>query len=81
MPTARYALAVDQMNDKVYAMGGSDARTSPDLASNELYFPLGFGSVEQNLPLALIIATVIVIIVIIAIVAVVAVILRKRRRL
>jgi N-acetylneuraminic acid mutarotase len=42
MPTARYALSVGVVDDRVYAMGGSDAKTAPDLPSNELYLPLGY---------------------------------------
>ena len=79
MPTARYALAVAELNDTLYAMGGSDARTAPDLASNELYFPLGFGSIRsQGVPLATIIGAVTVIVVVGAIIAI-TVLIHKRR--
>jgi N-acetylneuraminic acid mutarotase len=79
MPTARYALSVAAVNDKLYAMGGSDARTSPDLPSNELYLPLGYGTVGQGLPQITIIAVAVVVVVVVAVVAV-AFVLRKSRK-
>ena len=80
MPTARYALAVTELNDTLYAMGGSDARTTPDLANNELYFPLGFGSIRsQGMPLATIIGAVTAIVVVGAAIAL-TVLIRKRRK-
>jgi hypothetical protein len=71
MPTARYALAVGAVDDKVYAMGGSDAKTAPDLPSNELYLPLGFGTVaHQVLPQSAVVGIVIVLVVILVVGAV-----------
>lgn len=41
MPTARYALAACVSSaGAIYAMGGSDARESPDSAANEQYVPV-----------------------------------------
>ncbi len=70
MPTARYALAVGVLDDKLYAMGGSDARTAPDLATNEVYVPLGYGTVSQNSPVGLIVIVAIIVVVVIVVVAV-----------
>jgi N-acetylneuraminic acid mutarotase len=69
MPTARYALAACILSDRVYAMGGSDARESPDLASNELYLPLGYGAMTQpGVPQAILIGAVIAVVVVVVIV-------------
>ena len=71
MPTARYALAMGVVDDKVYAMGGSDAKTAPDLPSNELYLPLGYATVtNQVLPTSAIAGIVIFLVVILIIAAV-----------
>ena len=65
MPTARYALSVGVVDDKVYAMGGSDAKTAPDLPSNELYLPLGYTTAtNQILPTNSIVGIAIVLVVI-----------------
>lgn len=73
MPTARYALAVGVVDDKVYAMGGSDAKTAPDLPSNELYLPLGYATItNQVLPTSAIVGIAIVLIVMMTIAAVLA---------
>jgi N-acetylneuraminic acid mutarotase len=65
MPTARYALAVGAVDDKVYAMGGSDAKTAPDLPSNELYLPLGYAELtNQVLPRSAIVGIAVVLVVI-----------------
>ena len=71
MPTARYALALGVVNDKVFAMGGSDAKTAPDLPSNELYLPIGYAAVtNQLLPTSSIVGLAVVLIVILIIAAV-----------
>jgi N-acetylneuraminic acid mutarotase len=71
MPTARYALAVGTVDDKVYAMGGSDAKTAPDLPSNELYLPFGYETMTNPvLPTSSIVGIVIVLAVILIIAAV-----------
>ncbi len=77
MPTARYALAACALSDEVYAMGGSNARETPDLASNELYLPLGYitgaqPAVSQPVLIAVAVA-------IIAILVITAVLLSRRR--
>lgn len=48
MPTARYALAASVSSGQVYAMGGSDARDSPDLDANELYLPIDYSQAPQS---------------------------------
>ncbi len=71
MQTARYAVAVGAVDDKVYAMGGSHAKTAPDLPSNELYLPLGYATVtNQVLPTSAIVGIAIVLVVILIIAAV-----------
>ena len=79
MPTARYALAVAELDDKLYVMGGSNARTAPDLASNEVYTPLRYGTVGQGLPPEVVYAIAALVVVVVAIV-VVAIVLWKRRK-
>ena len=78
MPTARYALAVAAFDDQLYAMGGSDARTAPDLPSNELYLPLGYGTVGQGLPQTTIIAVAVVVVVVATVAA--ALVLQNRKK-
>jgi hypothetical protein len=71
MPTARYALSVGVVEDRVFAMGGSDAKTAPDLPSNELYLPIGYATViNQLLPMSSIVGLAIVLVVILIIAAV-----------
>jgi len=71
MPTARYALAVGVVDDKVYAMGGSDAKTALDLPSNELYLPLGYATIiNQVFPTSAIVGIAIILVVILIIAAV-----------
>ncbi len=81
MPTARYALAVGILGDKLYAMGGSDARTTPDLANNEAYVPFGYGSVaKQSLPVAVIVGLIVAILVILVVVGIIARSWRRRSK-
>ena len=78
MPTARYALAVCVSSGLVYAMGGSYARDSPDLAANELYVPIDYAQPPQpGVPSALAVGAVVAVVVV---VAVVIVLLLGRRR-
>ncbi len=78
MPSARYALAACILSDRVYAMGGSDARESPDLGTNELYLPLGYGTVAQSgVAQAILIGAVVAAV---AVVAIVVVLLGKRTK-
>jgi N-acetylneuraminic acid mutarotase len=78
MPTARYALSVAAVDDRLYVLGGSDSRTSPDFANNELFFPLGYEFASQGLPNETVIG--IVAVVVIVVITAVAVVLRKRRK-
>lgn len=78
MPTARYALAAAVSLGQVYAMGGSDARDSPDLTANELYLPFDYTQPPQpGSPIFLVIGAVVAAL---AIVAAVIMVLRSRRR-
>lgn len=78
MPTARYALAACvSSGGAVYAMGGSDARESPDSAANEQYVPIGYTQPPQSgLPQVFLVGVVAAVIV----VAAVVVVLLSRRR-
>jgi N-acetylneuraminic acid mutarotase len=79
MPMARYAISVAAVDDRLYVLGGSDSRTSPDIANNELYFPLGYETItSQGLPNEIIIG--IAAFVVVVVIAAVAVVLRKRRK-
>jgi hypothetical protein len=78
MPTARYALSVAAVDDRLYVLGGSDSRTSPDFANNELYFPLGYETISQGVPNEIVIG--IVAVVVVVVIAAVAVVRRKRRK-
>lgn len=80
MPTARYGLSVASVDDKLYALGGSNSRNSPDLASNELYLPLGYGTVAgQSLPQSIIYGIAVVAAVVVIVVATTLVIQKRKR--
>ncbi len=78
MPTARYALAAIGVDGKLYAMGGSDSRTTPDLTSNELYLPFGYGTMTNPiLPQGIIIG---IAVAVVAVIVITGAVLMLRRR-
>jgi N-acetylneuraminic acid mutarotase len=78
MPTARYALAACVSSaGAIYAMGGSDARESPDSAANEQYVPISYQPPQSGLSSFLMIGAILVVV---AVVGVVVRILFNRRR-
>jgi N-acetylneuraminic acid mutarotase len=78
MPTTRYALAACVSSGLVYAMGGSDARDTPDSAANELYVPIDYSQPPQ--PGATPVLVVGAVVAVVVVVAVVFVVLLSRRR-
>jgi hypothetical protein len=62
---------VGVVDDEEYALGGSDAKTAPDLPSNELYLPLGYATItNQVFPTSAIVGIAIILVVILIIAAV-----------
>ena len=70
IPTARYALAACVSSaGAIYAMGGSDARESPDSAANEQYVPIGYTQPPQSgLPQVFLVGAVTTVLVVAAVV-------------